>query len=95
VWNEDMNLSDIAYLRLHNQFLTEPRFQKLKDVVEWLWAVQAQDYAAAKWALWLRMQHVTDGIMEKSFDKGRFCAPMSCVRHGISSSQRKSDGYLN
>lgn len=65
-----MNLSDITYLRLHNQSLAEPRFEKPKDVVGWLAAVQAQDYAAAKWALGLRMQHATDEIIEKSLNEG-------------------------
>jgi hypothetical protein len=65
-----MNSSDIVYLRLHNQSLAEPRFQEPKDVVGWLGAVQAQDYAAAKWALGLRMRRATDEIIEKSLNEG-------------------------
>lgn len=33
-------------------------------------AVQAQDYAGAKWALGLRMQHATDAEIDKSFADG-------------------------
>jgi len=38
---------DIAHQRLHNQLVTQRRFEKPGDVVQWLGAVQAQDYAAA------------------------------------------------
>src|SRR5712692_2368262 len=51
---------DIAYQRLHNQLISQQTFEKPGDVVQWLGAVQAQDYAAAKWALGLRLQGVTE-----------------------------------
>jgi hypothetical protein len=38
--------------------------------VEWLGAVQAQDFAAAKWALGLRLQGVTDDDIEQAFTDG-------------------------
>jgi hypothetical protein len=41
---------DIARQRLHNQLITHTTFEKPEDVVQWLGAVQTQDYAAAKWA---------------------------------------------
>ena len=50
----------IAYQRLHNQLITQQKFEKADDVVKWLCAVQSQNYAAAKWALGLRMQNSTD-----------------------------------
>ncbi len=50
---------DIAHQRLHNQLITQPTFEKPGDVVQWLGAVQAQDYAAAKWAFGLRLQGAT------------------------------------
>ena len=60
----------IAYQRLHNQLITQQKFEKADDVVKWLCAVQAQDYAAAKWALGLRMQNATDEIIEQAFTDG-------------------------
>ena len=39
---------DIACQQLHNQLFTRSTFEKSEDVVQWLGAVQAQDYAAAK-----------------------------------------------
>jgi hypothetical protein len=38
--------------------------------VEWLGAVQAQDFAVAKWALGLRLQGVTDDDVEQAFTDG-------------------------
>src|SRR3979409_2680005 len=61
---------DIAYQRLHNQLITQRTFEKPGDVVQWLGAVQAQDYAAAKWALGLRMQGATDESIEQAFFDG-------------------------
>src|SRR5258707_3404594 len=61
---------DIAYQRLHNQLITQRMFEKPGDVVQWLGAVQAQDYAAAKWALGLRMQGAIDESIEQSFTDG-------------------------
>lgn len=53
---------DIAHRRLHNQQLAQQTFEKPEDVVGWLGAVQAQDYARAKWGvgqrvpgLWMRI----------------------------------------
>ena len=65
-----MTHEDIAHQRLHNQLITQQTFEKAGDVVKWLGAVQAQDYAAAKWALGLRMQNSTDEIIEQAFTNG-------------------------
>src|SRR5712692_5433478 len=61
---------DIAQQRLYNQLITQPMFEKPEDIVRWLGAVQSQDYAAAKWALGLRMQGVTDDVIEQAFADG-------------------------
>src|SRR5579864_947332 len=61
---------DIAHQRLHNQLITRRTFEKPGDVVQWLGAVQAQDYAAAKWAVGLRLQGVTDNDIEQAFTDG-------------------------
>jgi hypothetical protein len=61
---------DIAHQRLHNQRLAADQFAKPIDVVQWLGAVQAQDYAAAKWALGLRLQGMTDAEVERAFNEG-------------------------
>jgi Winged helix DNA-binding domain len=38
--------------------------------VAWLGAVQAQEYAVAKWALGLRSTGLTDAFVERAFDEG-------------------------
>ena len=60
----------IAHRRLHNQFLTRQPLERPEDVVQWLGAVQSQDYAAAKWALGLRLRGVTEDVIEQAFASG-------------------------
>src|SRR5713101_5545905 len=61
---------DIAHQRLHNQLITRRTFEKPGDVVKWLGAVQAQDYAAAKWTVGLRLQGATDDDIKQAFTVG-------------------------
>jgi hypothetical protein len=61
---------EIARTRLWNQHLTRPDFKTARDVVGHFGAVQAQDFAAAKWALGLRMRSATDVSIERSFNDG-------------------------
>jgi hypothetical protein len=54
---------DAQQIRLHRLFntgLAPSSFKSPAEVVEHLGAVQAQDYAAAKWSVGLRMQKATD-----------------------------------
>jgi hypothetical protein len=61
---------EIAHRRLHNQFLSQPTFEKPEEVVQWLGAVQSQDYGAAKWALGLRLHGATDDVIERALTDG-------------------------
>ncbi len=61
---------NIAHRRLHNQFLSEQTFEKPEEVVQWLGAVQAQDYGAAKWALGLRLRGASEDLIEQAFASG-------------------------
>ena len=66
-----MKPEEIAWRRLAGQFLTVPGPAKPADVVRRLGAVQAQDYAGAKWALALRTKKaVTDAAVERAVDAG-------------------------
>ena len=65
-----MTSLDIARQRLRNQHITEATFKKPRDVVQWLGAVQAQDYAGAKWAVAQRAQGITDAAMDQAFAEG-------------------------
>ena len=61
---------EIARHRLDNQCIASTTFDKPGEVVGWLGAVQAQDYAGAKWALGLRLQGATDDDIEQAFAEG-------------------------
>ena len=61
---------DPAQRRLVSQRLVASRLKGPKQVVEWLGAVQAQDYAGAKWALGQRIRGATDRDIERAFDNG-------------------------
>ncbi len=61
---------DIARRRLHNQHITHRTLETPQALVEWLGAVQSQDFAAAKWALGLRLEGVTDDDIEQAFTDG-------------------------
>src|SRR6185312_10048755 len=61
---------DIAVLRLQNQHLAQPYFDHPAEIVKWLGAVQAQDYAGAKWALGQRLKSCNDEQIEKAFTDG-------------------------
>jgi hypothetical protein len=60
----------IRHLRLRSHGLDQPRFAAPADVVAWFGAVQAQEYAHAKWALSLRLPPTTDAALERAFAEG-------------------------
>jgi hypothetical protein len=62
----------IARQRLANQCVSRREYRTPEDVVAWLGAVQAQEYALAKWALGLRMvDGTTDAQIERALNEGR------------------------
>lgn len=61
---------DIVQARLYNQGINAGRFHEPAEVVAWLGAVQAQDYAGAKWALGLRLPGSSDDDIEQAFNDG-------------------------
>jgi winged helix DNA-binding protein len=62
---------DIARRRLANQHLTTPTLETPADVVRTLGAVQAQDYAGAKWAISMRTRgRLSDAAIEQAMADG-------------------------
>lgn len=61
----------IALVRLGNQKITKSLWKNPTDVVSWFGAMQAQDFAAAKWAIGLRTIHQTDAAIEQAFNEGK------------------------
>jgi len=61
----------IASQRLHNQHITRPRPGSPADLVAAFGAVQAQEYAFAKWALALRLRgQTTNAEIDAAIDRG-------------------------
>ncbi len=60
----------IAHERLQHQRLTANPLDQPAAVVRWLGAVQAQDYAGAKWSIGVRLRAATDDDVERAFDQG-------------------------
>src|SRR5215475_7754031 len=65
-----MTKIEIARRRLMNQHLALAAFEKPSEEVAWLGAVQAQDYAGAKWALGQRLRGAADEDVERAFADG-------------------------
>ena len=61
---------DILRQRLRNQRLVGPPFVKPEDAVDWLVAVQSQDYAGARWAIGQRTAGATGADLDRLFDLG-------------------------
>src|SRR5664279_4792034 len=60
----------ISNTRLFSQKIAATEFKTAKEIVSCMGAVQAQDYAMAKWAVGLRLSDSTDEMVESSFNKG-------------------------
>src|SRR5688572_27568857 len=66
-----MTTRELIRLRLVNQQIASTRFDKPEHVVSWMVAMQAQEYAHAKWAIGLRLDRVKDGAVETAFNGGK------------------------
>ena len=63
------DIDEVARERLYAQHLTRPRGTPA-EVVTHLLAVQAQDYAGARWAVGQRTRSARDADVEQAFDAG-------------------------
>jgi hypothetical protein len=61
-----MTQINIALQRLMNQQIARPTFDHPSQVVQWLGAVQAQDYLGALWAVGLRLPNATEQAVEQA-----------------------------
>jgi hypothetical protein len=61
---------DIAHQRICNQHIAHRIFAKPEEAVKWMGAIQAQDYAGAKWAVGLRLQKSNDAAIDKAMANG-------------------------
>ncbi|WPU91201.1 winged helix DNA-binding domain-containing protein [Mucilaginibacter sabulilitoris] len=61
----------LASLRIYNQQIHNPQFKTPEDVVKYMVAMQAQDYAGAKWAIGLRMKIANENFIEQAIGDGK------------------------
>ncbi len=66
-----MTLTEIAQYRLSNQQLADTKIKSAVEMVEWLGAVQGQEYAQTKWGLGLRLPHLSDNDIENELNEGK------------------------
>lgn len=57
---------DISYRRLQSLQVADSRFTTPGELVQWLGAVQAQDYTSGKWAIGARLPNITDTDIEQA-----------------------------
>ncbi len=62
---------EIAWRRLAGQRLVGEPFRDAAETVRWFGAVQAQDFAGAKWAIGQRTKDATDERVEAAFNAGK------------------------
>jgi hypothetical protein len=60
----------IVQRRLHTQRLASGHFERPAEAVRWLGAMQAQEYAEAKWSIAERVDGCTDADVEEAFAHG-------------------------
>ena len=65
-----MTTAEIINRRLINQQIAETKFKKPQEIVNWMIAMQAQDFAMAKWAIGLRLPGSSEVDIEKAFNDG-------------------------
>ncbi|MEO6719040.1 MAG: winged helix DNA-binding domain-containing protein [Ferruginibacter sp.] len=65
-----MNPKDIANTRLLSQQIAGSKFTTVRDLVGWMGAIQAQDYAMAKWAIGARLTGSTTATVETALNNG-------------------------
>ncbi|WP_118949548.1 winged helix DNA-binding domain-containing protein [Taibaiella helva] len=65
-----MTAKTLLHYRLQCQHILQPLAGTPQELVSWMGAVQAQDYAMCKWAVGLRLQSATDALIEEALDSG-------------------------
>ncbi len=66
-----MSPQEIRIRRLYNQQILQPRLTVASEVVSYMAAMQAQEYAVSKWAIGMRMAQADDAQIEKDFNEGK------------------------
>ena len=63
-----MTASAISKKRFDNQHIQGKKFDSAKELVQWMGAIQAQDYTMAKWAIGVRLKNSTNQLIEEAIN---------------------------
>lgn len=66
-----MTFEEIPLHRLVNQKIASSTFSQPEEVVSYMGAMQAQEYAMAKWAIALRLPNAKESEIEKAINEGK------------------------
>jgi hypothetical protein len=86
-----MTSADIAALRLYAQHVAQADFTSAEQVVSWMGAMQAQDYAGALWSVALRTSNLTQADVEQAIKDRKIVRswPMRGTLHFMSAKDAK------
>lgn len=68
---DNMKPSEILRRRLHNQQIPGSKMSSIPALVDYMGAMQSQDWNMAKWAIGLRLPHVSEADIEEAFNAGK------------------------
>lgn len=63
-------MQTIRNIRLQSQHLVNQKITDIKELVQYMGAIQAQEYTMAKWAIGSRLNTATDKTIEEAFNQG-------------------------
>lgn len=80
-----MTFKDITHQRLHRQYISHPLWERPEEVVEWMGAIQAQDYLGSLWSVGLRMKSATEALIENAIEQKKIIRtwPMRGTLHMV------------
>ncbi|MCR8557044.1 winged helix DNA-binding domain-containing protein [Mucilaginibacter sp. BJC16-A38] len=61
---------EIAHHRLYTQHIAHQQFSKPAEIVKYMGAMQAQDYAGAKWAVGMRLKKINNAAIDMALADG-------------------------
>lgn len=65
-----MNLTDVSLQRISNQQIGGSEFRTVKEIANWMGALQAQDFLMSKWAFGIRLRKSTESTIDNAINSG-------------------------
>jgi len=65
-----MTLDDISNIRIQNHQIASGKFKNVQELVQWMGAMQAQDFSMVNWALGVRLPNATEQTIAEAYRRG-------------------------